>query len=358
MKTCGREWNSLTRLKFFEDCKVLPPPPNYWHRRISYIIKRFLVNLACVFVPPPKYRDSIRCRFGFAPHYRLKKDLYKTHLGKTSFGDYLEIFEGDYITKRIFLDGLYELDELTILDSLFSLMPSRKAALDVGGNIGNHCALFSRCFQETHAIEPHFEVFQVLARNIERNGWKAKAYNVGFSDHDGLMKLFINHENDHFGMTSFVNRTDRGVDVAVTTGDVFVQKNISEPVDFMKIDVESYEGPVITGLAETIKKYQPIISMEWNNQTTVTYFLENNLFATVLEGYHQLAMYPRWRRNRWLGIFGQIRRGINRIYAKRGHGFYLSSFAINKESPAVILIPPKHEALIAPLKAAFPLVAI
>jgi hypothetical protein len=135
----------------------------------------------------------------------------------------------------------------------------------------------------------------------------------------------------------------------------------------MKIDVESHEGPVIIGLAETIEKFQPIISMEWNNQTTVNDFLRNNLFDTVLRGYHQLVMYPRWPRDLWPGIFGNMRREINKICARRGYGYYLAEFDIgyylaefdiNKVSDAVVLIPHKYLNLIASLQAKHPLVAI
>jgi len=340
---------------------MLPTPS--LGRQISYglyRIKKFLVHLLCAFVPSQKYRRLIRCHFGFGPFSIVKdlKNIYKTCLFKTNFGDTLEVFENDYLTEIILRDGLYVLDELTILDSLLSLMPFRRAALDIGSNIGNHCALFSRYFQETHALEPQPEVFSVLSRNIERNGWKAKAWNAGFSDHGGLMKLFIN-EDGNLGSSSFTDKHGvRSIDVAVMTGDAFVSKNIPEPVDYMKVDVESHEGPVIIGLAATIEKFQPIISMEWNNQTTVNDFLRNNLFDTVLRGYHRFAMYPRWSRELWPGMFGKVRRGINRICAKRGYGYYLSKFDINKESAAVILIPPKHAALIAPLQAAHPLVAI
>jgi len=340
---------------------MLPSQPlgrqiRYRLYRIKYRIKKIMVHLLCDFVPSKKYRRLIRDCSGLDLYFN-PKDIYKTRCCKTDLGDTLEVFENSGMAAQIFRDGFFMPDELAILDSLFSLMPFRRATLDIGSHIGTHCALFSRYFQETHAIEPHLEVFSVLSRNIERNGWKAKAWNVGFSDHDGLMKLFI--EDDGFGTASLTNNHGgRSLEVAVMTGDAFVSKNITEPVDFMKIDVESHEGPVIMGLVATIGKFQPIISMEWNNQTTVNYFLRNNLFDTVLRGYHKIGMYPRWPRDLWPGIFGKARREINKICARRGYGYYLAEFDINKISEAVILIPPKHAALVAPLKAAHPLVAI
>jgi len=277
------------------------------------------------------------------------ESIYKTIRCRTKFGDELELFKNDNITKRISRYGLYAQDELRLLAILFSLMPDRRAALDVGSNIGNHCALFSQYFQETHAIEPHQEVFSVLSRNIIRNGWKAKAYNVGLSDQDGKLPLYID-ESGNLGGTSFINsQTGRSIEVAVTTGDAFVQKNVSEHVDYIKIDVESYEGQVIKGLATTIEAFQPIISMEFNNQTTIDYFMQNEIFVRELKQYHPLAMYSRWLRCLWPGFFGKIRRRINKIFTRRGFAYYLSEFDLNITSESVILLPPKHEGIIASL---------
>jgi hypothetical protein len=39
-------------------------------------------------------------------------------------GDVFEVFENDIVANLILIDGVCDLDELTILDNLFSLMPS------------------------------------------------------------------------------------------------------------------------------------------------------------------------------------------------------------------------------------------
>jgi len=274
---------------------------------------------------------------------------YKTIRYQNFLGDDMELFKNDCITKDILRRGRYARDELKLLTILFSFMPVRRIALDVGSNIGNHCAVFGRYFQETHAIEPHQEVFSVLSNNIARNGWKAKAYNIGFSDHDGKLPIYID-ERGNFGATSFIsNQNGRSYEVEVTTGDAFVKKYISEPVDYIKLDVESFEGPVIKGLATTIKTFQPIISMEWNSQTTIDYFMQNNIFTQELNQYHCLAMYPRWHRSLWPGFFGKIRRMVNKITTRKNCRYYVSEFNMHQTSEAVILIPPKHEDIITPL---------
>jgi FkbM family methyltransferase len=208
---------------------------------------------------------------------------YITHLCKTLYGDTLEAFKDDYITREILDKGIYSLSELTILASLFSLMPSKKVCLDVGGNIGNHCGLFSRHFEITHTIEPHFEVFSILAANIKRNKWRAQAHNIAFSDREGNFKLYIS-EDGNLGKTTLVaSDAARSIEIEAKTGDRFVQENNLGSVDFIKIDTESFEGQTIAGLSSTISSCQPVISMEWNNALTKCYFEEHSLFSTVLE---------------------------------------------------------------------------
>jgi hypothetical protein len=146
----------------------------------------------------------------------------------------------------------------------------------------------------------------------------------------------------------------RGVRDTVTTGDAFVRENVSAPVDFIKIDVEKHEGQVIKGLAATIEEFQPIITLEWNNRTTMDYFRRHNIFNEELKGYHRLAMYSRWSRDLWPEIFGKMRRRMGKILAKPGYDCYLSAFEADKVTDSVVLIPPRLTALIEPAQAAHP----
>lgn len=283
---------------------------------------------------------------------------YSTRCITTNLGDTIEIFENDLIGQEIVKNGQFAQDELDILTSLFSMMPFRRACLDIGANIGTHSALFAKHFEETHAVEPHFEVFSVLSGNIERNGWKAKAYNTGISDQNGTLKLSIS-EDGNFGRTSFAfEYGGRTVDVAVIQGDTFIEKHVSSPVDFIKIDAESFEGPIISGLKKTIQEFQPVISLEWNNQITRDYFQQHELFATILNGYYRMAMYKRWSRDLWPGIIGRLRRKINKPSMKKDHVYCLIAHIENKDSESVILIPPKLADLIAPLQNIYPLISI
>jgi len=278
--------------------------------------------------------------------------MYDTSRCRTLFGDDLEGFKNDFIFRKIQKFGIYERNELAILSTIFSLMHFKRAALDVGSNIGNHCGLFSRCFQETHAIEPHLEVFKVLNRNIERNAWKAKAYNVGFSDRAARLDLFISEEGNLGASSLSAKHGNCREEIIVTAGDVFVGENVSMPIDYIKIDVEGHEGQVIKGLAATIEKFQPIITLEWNSHTTMDCFRQLNIFNEELKGYHRLAMYSRWARDLWPGIFGKVRRRMNKILAKPGNDWFLTSFELDKKTDSVVLIPPKYAAIIALAKIA------
>lgn len=122
--------------------------------------------------------------------------------------------------------------------------------------------------------------------------------------------------------------------------------------------MESFEGQVIRGLSKTIAAFKPVISMEWNNQRTVNYFHQYNIFENELEDYCCFSIYRRWSFDLWPGILGKVRRKINKIFARKGHSHYLAPFDRNIFTSAVFMIPKKYTDIIALLQAAYPLVAI
>ena len=56
-------------------------------------------------------------------------------------------------------------------------------------------------------------------------------------------------------------------------------------VDFIKIDTEGYEYYILKGGIKTIKKYKPVIQLEWNliniEQCNVTEDMLNNLINEI-----------------------------------------------------------------------------
>ena len=65
---------------------------------------------------------------------------------------------------------------------------------------------------------------------------------------------------------------------------------LNEPISFIKIDVEGMEVDVLSGLSETIRRWQPTIFIEvWDSK------LRAFLDWCAGESYHVVATYQRYQ---------------------------------------------------------------
>jgi len=165
------------------------------------------------------------------------------------------------------------------LDLAMGFVPRdrRRVAVDVGGHVGLWAMWLVRLFDRVEAFEPvpfHRELF---ALNVpgridpdERIGAVAM-HDCALGDREGRVTM---HENPLGSGDAYVagpvgaagpvpTGWRRGPDVPMRTLDAFALS----PVDFVKIDVEGHELPVIRGAEATLRRERPIIVIEqkgWN----------------------------------------------------------------------------------------------
>lgn len=141
-------------------------------------------------------------------------------------------------------------------------IPEDAVIIDVGANIGNHSLFWASHTkaQKIYAFEPIPDTFNTLIKNIKVNHLEDKivALNIGLSNAKSKAEILFSVP-DNPALTS-IKQSD--------TGNLFVDKldniHIKENrVDLIKIDVEGHERFVIEGARETIKKYKPIIWIEF-----------------------------------------------------------------------------------------------
>src|SRR5690554_953635 len=120
----------------------------------------------------------------------------------TLHGHRIDVFENDYIGRKIASNGLYEKENLELLNRILHRM-SHAVVLDVGANIGNHALSFSTQARQVYAFEPLPEVFEVLERNIEQNGiTNIQTFNFALSDENGRSTLYRDRKGN-IGASSF-----------------------------------------------------------------------------------------------------------------------------------------------------------
>lgn len=133
--------------------------------------------------------------------------------------------------------------------------------LDVGANFGNHTVWFSRVLgaARVHAFEPQAAVFAVLERNIAINGLEGvRAHRLAVGEAPTRARL-ARVRGDNSGTASFAVDPEGEVPVARIDdmADAF-----GAPVDFMKIDVEGMQMPVLHGARGLIGRDRPALWIE------------------------------------------------------------------------------------------------
>lgn len=142
---------------------------------------------------------------------------------------------------------------------------------DVGANIGHHSVCFSKIVGESGKVfmfEPQSNIYKFACGNLAINGCRnviALQGGLGETSSNVRMSEISYDQENNFGAlgVSFDDNGD-GEEVAVWMLDELVgQRSIQfDKLDFMKIDVQSFELYVIKGGIKTIQKYKPKIFME------------------------------------------------------------------------------------------------
>jgi len=155
--------------------------------------------------------------------------------------------------RLLFLEGERFLGERRLLRRL--LRPGRHA-VDVGANIGYYLLLIESLVGPTGSVscfEPEPENLAELERNVRANGFanvRVTAAAVGAEEGRVALRL---------GMNGAVAAAGEG-DVTVPL--VPLDSALTGPVDFLKIDVEGYEGFVLTGARRIRREHRPALFVE------------------------------------------------------------------------------------------------
>lgn len=131
-------------------------------------------------------------------------------------------------------------------------------AVDIGANCGIWTRVLARCFPLVHAFEPSPEAVECFWLN---NPWREMTersqivlHEVALGAEAGTVRL-----NTQLRSSGFTRADPEGdFEVEVRTLDSFSLPH----VDFIKIDVEGFEHPVVKGAAETIRKCRPLVILE------------------------------------------------------------------------------------------------
>jgi FkbM family methyltransferase len=182
---------------------------------------------------------------------------------------------GSFTNRHMHEDWVMKQGTIPIL-TILNKNINNQLFLDIGANTGSYCFL-SLLFNnfESHAFEPVKHIYNKLKEHIELNKCsnKIKCYNLGISDKNEE-KLINLSSNDQGGIHTYgtnkkffrkhVKQFNKTELTEVKTLDS-LYKNTNKIISYLKIDTEGSEYFILNGSKNLIKKFRPIIQMEWNN---------------------------------------------------------------------------------------------
>ncbi len=164
----------------------------------------------------------------------------------------LELFFYDSTAfKRFLSDNPHERGEVEFLESF---LEEGMNAIDVGGHTGITTVVIGKKIGESGALysfEPVPEYFNILNRNIYRNGLKnVKTRQLALSDHTGTIDFYKNNAS-----SSIVHQAGiPGFQVDTAAIDTFLEGEKVERMDLINMDCEGSELFVLKGAEKTLRR--------------------------------------------------------------------------------------------------------
>lgn len=180
------------------------------------------------------------------------------------------------VSRSPFQQMLYLEGERAIHDRhlLTRLVRPGTHVVDVGSNIGYITLLLHRAIGPAGritCIEPSPENLTELKMNIEAN----RLSNVT------LHECALGSADGKTGLRSGINSGIVNIDEGAYSSELRqLDSLITHPVDFIKIDVDGYEGQVLSGAVETIRRDRPSLLIEFHPKLVKRH---HSSFAQIME---------------------------------------------------------------------------
>jgi FkbM family methyltransferase len=200
----------------------------------------------------------------------------------------MENFKTILFDREIILSskGTGGIDESNLIATVFNSIQKIKGErnrityLDIGANQGNFSLL--PLFDPSiicYGFEPNPAMFEILTENIKLNSLEknVRPFNIGVSNKIEKLQLKVSLDASDHGLSTFANDPkDRFsydnkpgdykiVEVDCLTLDNIVNQLELESLEVIKIDTEGSELNILLGGENSLKKFKPVIVMEYAN---------------------------------------------------------------------------------------------
>lgn len=152
-------------------------------------------------------------------------------------------------------------------------------ALDIGANIGATSIILGHYLNQgvVYAVEPGKTIHSLLKGNIERNKLdNIFTLNCAVSKKSGQLSFVENSAFGHINLGNSSEDLSTNVVAAYSMDDLVSNLKI-ERLDLVKIDVEGFERQVLDGGIETLRRFNPLIYLEFNSWCMLDHLDSNPL---------------------------------------------------------------------------------
>ena len=138
-------------------------------------------------------------------------------------------------------------------DNSLKYLKSWRNALDIGANVGEWARPLAKRFNKVICFEPNPNFRDCFVKNINEDNVILHPYGLSTHSHTADQGTNDTHLNFIVGDTE-----PRDGDIECRSLDSF---GFTE-VDYIKIDVDGFEVPVLRGAEQTLRKNNPVINIE------------------------------------------------------------------------------------------------
>lgn len=154
--------------------------------------------------------------------------------------------------------------------------------IDIGANTGSSILSFrSMGFKNIiYSFEPNFFLFNKYLKKLKKEDDNIRIFNNALSDNNSLLIFYIPYIEKkciHYFSSFSKNYVEYSMKNTFPGKKFILQKNkievnkldnfyFKKKIDFIKIDSEGHDLQVLKGGKKTIKKYKPILLIEYNKE--------------------------------------------------------------------------------------------
>jgi len=210
---------------------------------------------------------------GFVDDFKINRgkyeEIYSLLVDDISKNQFEKIINFRLSYNLDFMRGFKAIEELQYFEGFLPLKTSGESFVDVGGFDGYTSEEFiKRCpdYKSVYFFEPEERNMNISKKRFENNE-NINFFQMGLSDKKEALRFDIG------GSSSKISENG-SVQIEVDKLDDL----ISDPVTFIKMDIEGAERNAIDGAKETIKKYHPILALCVYHQFDDFWQIPNQIF--------------------------------------------------------------------------------